>query len=393
MEWMFANRKNLELAFNRDVPYSLDPRKPAAKAKITEIWTEAIDALQPKAIHFGLDEVDMRGFPDDPNLVSQLWKDQVGYLLDFAAKKSLPAMLWGDKMLAPGEAPDATHGDTKQHALDRRSLLKPGNIVTTWHYRNSADPQLFRPVLKLWKDAGMVPIAAHWYRPENIQGMVRAAAAEGCGVLNTTWAGYESSETTMRQALIQYSAFALAAHFAWNESPFPGEPSELMRRLYFENPAPSTPQSGITFGNGPWIQHDRYRYKLITGASLRSAISPDQQNRPDEILLPLKGTAKSIHLALRLAAPYAEKAEVAELILETADGKQIVRAVREGLDVRATQDPASTWTTPRQKSGRTRGASLIEWDLGQSVQLKSLRIRSKNVVSGLSILGLNTLDP
>ncbi len=211
MPWLFENGKNQELAYNPQEPYAIDPRKPEAKAMIERIWDEVINLLHPKTIHFGLDEVDLRGFPEnDAAEVTELWRMQVPFLLQIAQKHHVNAMLWGDKMLAPGEAPDACLGDSPEEAAKRREILPPDTIIADWHYKADANPQVFSS-LNLWRKLGMRPIASEWYRPENIAGFTKAAQDVKAGTLLTTWAGYESSEEAMLADPKQFSIVTYAA--------------------------------------------------------------------------------------------------------------------------------------------------------------------------------------
>ncbi|MDX2066336.1 MAG: hypothetical protein SFX74_11380 [Fimbriimonadaceae bacterium] len=241
MEWLFANNQNLDLAFNRNVPYAIDPRQPAARAKIEAIWDEAVTLLNPSALHFGLDEVDMRGFPEDPALVTALWKESLGHLSTIAKRHGKPMMLWGDKGLAPGEAIDAAHGDTPEHAAARRAAIPQGAIVTDWHYRNDPDPAKFVGVLELWRKSGQEPIASMWFRENNIRGFTLAADRMKAGTLITTWAGYESNEDALRRHFNQFSAMILSADYSWSGrqeavADLGYSPTDLFRRMYFDAP-------------------------------------------------------------------------------------------------------------------------------------------------------------
>ena len=100
-EWLFANGKNLDLAMDPKVPYALDPRKPRTKELMNQLWDEVIKLLQPETVHFGLDEVDMLGFPADTATKTALWKTQLATLGGIAKSHGVNMMLWGDELLGP----------------------------------------------------------------------------------------------------------------------------------------------------------------------------------------------------------------------------------------------------------------------------------------------------
>lgn len=238
MEWLFANGKNRDAAFNPEVLYSVDPRKPATRAILNAVWDEAVDLLKPTAIHFGLDEVNMRGWPENPQLVTDLWTQQLAFLGAIAERHRKPMMLWGDMALDKSEAPDAQNGDSLGHATSRRRAIPKGSTITDWHYRADDRPETFTPVLELWKREGFQVIASGWYRPENIRGLAAAAAKAKAGYLQTTWAGYESFEGSLFANFAQYSAFVRAGQAAWTGSS--QEPlfnaDEMFRDLMYGRP-------------------------------------------------------------------------------------------------------------------------------------------------------------
>jgi hypothetical protein len=244
MEWFFRNGQNLELAYNREVPYTIDVRKPEAQRKLATLWAEAAELLQPKTVHFGSDEVDMRGFaPGSEALVTEMWKQHMPFLGELAKELKVRMMVWGDNALAPGEAVDATHGVSKAVAEERRRAIPRGTMIADWHYKADPNPAAFYPTLQLWEREGFSPIASTWNRPENIRGFHLAAALERCGTLQTTWAGYESSEAAMLKAQDQFSAMVLAGDYSWSArqddlDELGYDPKQVFERMYFGKPQP-----------------------------------------------------------------------------------------------------------------------------------------------------------
>ena len=233
VQWLSQGGKNLDLMMNPEVPFTVDPRKPAVQKLYSKLWAEVISVTKPKTIHFGLDEVDFRGFAKDSNLVTKLWRIQVPFLAKLAMKHKVGMMLWGDEILAPGEGAGPASAGTVEHAKARRAVLPKGAYICDWHYQNNADPSLYAPTLNLLKKEGFRPIASAWYRPNNVKGQSLAAIQTGAGYLQTTWAGYELNEKVMTKNLRQFSAMALAADYAWNaKENLSGKPDELFMKLW-----------------------------------------------------------------------------------------------------------------------------------------------------------------
>lgn len=234
-EWLFQKKANLDLAYNPKIPYAVDPRNPKVKPLFQKLWKEVIQVTKAKTIHFGLDEVDLRGFAKkDPALVTKLWRIQLPMLAKIAKRHKVKMMLWGDEILAPGQAPDATNAPTAEIAAARRAVIPKGAYIADWHYRRDPTPALFATSLALLKKEGFIPIASTWYKPENIRGFVTAAVDARCGVLQTTWAGYESSEANMFKSMNQFSAMVLTADYAWNgrRAKENYDPEKVFRRMY-----------------------------------------------------------------------------------------------------------------------------------------------------------------
>ena len=92
--------------------------------------------------------------------------------------------------------------------------------------------------IEVLRQAGFRVVAASWYTPENIHHLSQAALTAGAeGLLQTTWMGYFPDERAMRGELRQFTAFVLAAEYAWsgrNESPsqLGYDPKDVFRKAY-----------------------------------------------------------------------------------------------------------------------------------------------------------------
>lgn len=392
MEWLFANGKNLDLAMNPDVPYAIDPRKPRTKQVMRAIWDEAIELTRPSKVHFGLDEVDMRGWPGDAALLTETWKLQLGFLGNLAKEHEVEPMLWGDQALFGKEAPDAALAGSQADAQARRDAIPKYAWIADWHYKDDPKPETFLPVLQLWKDAKFRPIAATWYRPDNVRGFALAAGYAGAGLLQTTWAGYESSETAMLENLPQFGAMVLAADYAWSgrqEKPneLPYDANEVFRRMYFSRPSPLTPIAGTALGDGAAFNVGDIRFQTLD-LRLASALRPNPE-AGDALELDLSAKGREIHLALATEVAAEDGEAVFEVRVERAGLPPLVERLVYGRDLRAMNDPAALAKGVRSPGG----PSDYRIDLGKpGTAVTRVSIRRLNRYAGLRLMGATLVD-
>ena len=82
---------------------------------------------------------------------------------------------------------------------------------------------------------------ATFHIPDNIYHFSQAALSAGAeGLVQTTWMGYFPDERAMRSELRQFTAFVLAAEYAWSgraEAParLGYEPQEIFLKAWREN--------------------------------------------------------------------------------------------------------------------------------------------------------------
>ncbi|RYG25027.1 hypothetical protein EON82_08615 [bacterium] len=392
MEWLFANGKNLDLAMNPDVPYAVDPRKQRTKEVLSKIWTEAVALAQPKRIHFGLDEISMRGWTGGDLFLTDLWSQQLGFLSDVAKRLKVETMLWGDQALAQGEAPDAALAPNKEAAAKRRAAIPKYSWITDWHYLADPNPEKFTGVIQLWKDAGMRTVAATWYRPDNIRGFSLAAGLLGAGTLQTTWAGYESNESAMLENPQQFGAMVLSADYAWSgrkekPSELPYDPNEMFRKMYYARPSPLKPVPGATVGTGASFEVGDIRFD---GLDLRttSVLRPNAEaGSAMELSVLGKGRELNLALATEVAADLDEP--VAEVRVERVGAAPIVERLRYGRDVRALTDPAALSKGERSSGG----PSCYRIDLGKpQTAISRITVRPLNSYSGIRLMGVTLVN-
>lgn len=400
--WMFSNGKNLDIAINPNEPFTMDPRKDRTRQVLRDLWSEAIDALQPKMVHFGMDEIDMRGLPDDPGFTTRLWNRHIPWLMDLAKEKRVEAMIWGDIMLHSSEAPDATHAETKEEAKSRRGVVSKETWVADWHYKNDANPDIYKS-LSLFQGEGMKPVAATWWRPNNIRGFALAAVKSGApGLLQTTWAGYESSEPAMIREFHQFSAYVLAADYAWSgrqEMPdkLPYNPQDVLMRLYFAPPEPVSPIRGqaLTPMNQPVGEEFRigpaaFR-RLPRTAGLSTPLDAQAATNPDELVYRLNLRSRELMLAVDCLAWVRENEELAEVLVKTADQRIMRSVIRYGEHARMARDARPTLLSPRQSGLSAFRMSLMHE--GEASRITEVKVRRLHPAAGLRVHALTAVSP
>lgn len=251
MEWFFKPIENRFMAVNPQYPYTLNPELSASRKAVKKIWDEAFQLLSPSVMHIGFDEIGMIGFHQPRTKEVDYWKMQIDFLHQYAKKKKAKLMLWGDMGLAPGEGPDALNGVTKERAALLRSTIPAGSYIADWHYINNPNPEVYKKNLRIWKENKNIPLASPWLRPDNVRGFVLAAKEEGAGVLQTTWADFESSEKNMLLNIEQFGAYILALDYAWsgrNELPkdLPYNAIEEWATRFYSTPKPIEKRAGMS---------------------------------------------------------------------------------------------------------------------------------------------------
>ena len=398
--WIFANGQNLDIAINPDEAFTLDPRKQRTRDVLKALWTEVLEIAKPNTIHFGLDEIDMRGMPDDPFLTTRLWQRHLPWLLSLAKELKVKPMMWGDIMLAPGEAPDAANAANWEAAKLRRGLLDPGTYIADWHYKDDPKPETFTS-LDVWKKAGMKPIASTWFRPNNIRGFALAAIQNGTpGLLQTTWAGYESSEEAMVREFDQFAAYTLAADYSWSgrtEMPnqLPYDSRVVLTKLYFSPPEPVKPVAGTALMPVDRKEIGRKKigpvtFDLFEPIVMNTPLEPAAFNAPEEAGFVMNGKGRELVIAVDCWAWVKDNEPIAEIRVKTSDGRFFAKDILYGQHVRSSRDKRATLLAPREN-----GLSAFRMDLsdtGGSSRIVEVRVRRKNAAAGLRIHGLTLVD-
>lgn len=253
MPWLLDNAQHRVWAEDPQTPYAASVTNAQLNKFLFRLEDEVLDTFGSDALHIGGDEVTMRGrYPYVSQsrypTVAEAYVAQVTKLHDHLKKRGVQTMLWGDMLLAPGEAPGETAGFTNAvsdaQAQWTRARLPKDIIIADWHYAASA--AFSSP--KLLQSAGFGPIiGATWEDPANIGAFSRVLAQGGQrGLLQTTWAGYESRAENLNHESAQFVAFVIAAEEAWNGGSVPPDrlpydPAQVFWTLYGKKtPAPPT---------------------------------------------------------------------------------------------------------------------------------------------------------
>ncbi|MCU0317202.1 MAG: hypothetical protein MUC92_11485 [Fimbriimonadaceae bacterium] len=391
MGWLFANNQNRDLAENQAEPFAVNPDVPRTRTLLRDLWKEAVTLLRPSTIHFGLDEIDMRGHRGGHDRATAMLRTHVPWLLDLADELKVERMVWSDMFLHSSEAPDATNAPSVAVAQERRGFLRPGTIIADWHYKNDPNPDIYKS-LRVWKEAGMQPIGSHWYRENNIRGQTLAAVREGAGVLQTTWAGYESNEFNFVREFDQFSAYLLAGDYAWSgRSELPKDldynPHLLLRRLYFGEPSSLVNRAG-RFVNiasrGEETQVGRILFRLGDPITLFGRAHPKSVNQPRDVTVSITGAASKVDLALDTLVWVDDLTDVATLEVVTDKGT-IRQAIRYGEHVRGATDSRQTIRTIRD-----RGLSVVRVLLPRNASLRQINLTATDPMAGIRLHGITT---
>ncbi|MEI7577045.1 MAG: hypothetical protein WCK51_09135 [Armatimonadota bacterium] len=387
MEWFFAGGANLDLAYNPEVPYTIDPRKPESKQLIGKLWDEVATILKPQTFHFGLDEIDMRGFAKkDPAHVTELWELMIPTLGDIAKRNGAKMMLWGDEGLSPSDAVDATNGYDLENARKRRKVIPKGAMIADWHYRADQNHRPFIKSLQTWKLEELQPIASTWYRPENIRGFNVAADIEQVGTLITTWAGYESHEMGMLKNLKQFEAMVYAADYGWSGrteliEDLDYRADEVFAQMYAPRQSVLAIQKATTIGDGTPFVIAGTKFRKLKNGQL-AGVSQEQFDAPSQLQIPIGKPVSRLFIAAATSVKTEDGSPIGSVDVEYADGTTASIQLLYGAHLRAADDPRATLYGPRQ-SGFTN--LLIAT---KSTRIKRLVIRETDLNLGLNVYGI-----
>lgn len=388
--WLFENKQNLDIAINPEVPFTLDPRKARARQLLKDLWQEVGKALSPQTVHFGMDEVDMRGMKVDPSFTDRLIAQHMPFLNSIAKDLNARPMIWGDMMLHTSEAIDAANAPSLEAAKSRRKSIKPGTMIADWHYKDDSDPANHKS-LRLWQREGMYPVASGWFRPKNILGNVQAVKAVGGGYLQTTWAGYESGESQIIKGFEQFAAYVLAGEYAWsgrNTEPedLPFDPGDVLRDRYFALPKVVKPVSGEFFGTGSQFRIGDFQFRALGPFQLKSVVSREAFMAPDRLVFKLGKPVRKIALACGVLARVSETEEVGKVLIKFGNGKRREFPIQYGVHLRSRNDMRATAVSDHDGA-----RSAVILDLGSEQVVEEIVVQRTGMSAGLNVIGVSLL--
>ncbi len=371
MEWFFKAKKNRFMAVNPQYPYTLNPDLQQSKRVIKKLWDEVFNLLHPKTMHIGFDEIGMIGFNKPREKEIDYWKTQLNLLDKYAKNKKAALMIWGDMGLAPDEGPDACNGLTKERASIIRQTIPAGTLIGDWHYLGNPNPEVYTKNLKIWKSNNNIPIATPWLSPDNVRGFVLAAIQEKAGVLQSTWADFESSEKNMLLNIEQFAAYILAMDYAWSgrkelpkELPYDAV-QEWTNRFY----AQSKPIG------------DKNGWRIAAPIQLQNISSAAQMNLPAAYNFkwkPISSSGFAFKATTETILP--EGTPVAMIRFLEKDNVVYEKQIRYGVEVRSKTDQRTIYAYTPGKDEKT----LFDF-FQKKLTINGVQIKNLHAASGLTI--------
>lgn len=431
-QWIFETGHHADLAEDPQAKFAYCVTNPATYDFIFPIFEEALALFRPRFVHIGHDEFADRGrVPYRPEsrkfTIEELLMKDTLKLHGWLKERGVRVMMWGDMLLAKGEAPDACNAKSVESAHRLREQLPDDVLITDWHY--AGVPAREFTSLRTFAEAGHEVVAATWNRPVNIVEFARAAFDAGIlGLLQTTWAGYSLDEASFASELHQYAAYVLAADAAWNaDRPPPADVAEPSWR-FLDLMGLSTLKAGNApgwlaelgdafnvaraasdargwFGFGPgsdlsalpagdvWLGGVRFRVaegRKPSVIALHGKLAGDLK-LPSEVSIELSG-ASCTRLLILQATNFrgAAGAKVGDYELELEDGSKRSIELRYGRNIVAYDDLTAVPDAPVVWHGRTSSGArvalrVLVWTLDEgSRPIRRLTLRSAN--AGPSVL-------
>ncbi|MDE2207750.1 MAG: family 20 glycosylhydrolase, partial [Armatimonadetes bacterium] len=396
-DWIFKNGRHLTLAEDPASPHAYDVSDPRSYQILFDVYREAIGIFRPSAFHIGHDELLSAGssapgaYPFRANHrgagTAQLFSGDVWRIDAFLRAQNIRPMMWADMLLAPSDGNPARYprfpaanAPTAAAAQEMRQNLPGDMILDDWRYEPGSEQ---RNGLNLFLNSGHDAIGCSWFQPQNIRGWALQCVRKGAlGLLQTTWAGYNSGEALLHTQLRQFDAFVLAAEYSWSGTKLqPGDGSSppaagtlpwnardvfirswsrssqstasgwtinLSQGTNMQLAAPRShglPWSAPRTASAAWSARDPLdgavvqSEKVPTGVCLRSRLEVNRgEVGPGAIVLHPNARAGHIALLQACAFPSPDGTTVATVTLSYADGGQAELPLRYGRETGALDD-------------------------------------------------------
>lgn len=440
-QWIFETGHHLDLAEDPEAKWAYCVTNPRTYEFIFKVYEEALELFRPRWFHIGHDEYSHRGrvpFRESskPFTVEALFLQDTLRLHAWLAERGVRTMMWGDMLLAQGEAPDACHARCKESAAALRAQLPDDIIIADWHYCGSP-PEDFTS-LASFHAAGHETVAATWDQPHNIVNFARAAhQQQSLGLLQTTWAGYSLDEASFQRELHQYAAYVLAAEAAWNADAPPAPDSFPAKSLFLDYLGLSALRQANSAG---WLADlsSAYNYPLkaagpegwfglgsasdlsavpggvvrlkgvafqlgdVAGGApaaivLRSKLAPDPA-LPTDVQIAIRARAARLVVLHTMSFACAPGGRVGQCEIQYEDGQAAMIDLIYGENAFAYTDLTATAAAPLVWTGRTTGGAPVAlralvWEHPRPAQvIAALTIRTADAAGSLVILGLTGLE-
>jgi len=208
------------LMFNKS---TYDPRKEETYQIVFPLLDEIIEAIQPKAIHIGHDEVaghkersrKKRLRTGEEMLPAELFLKDVLRIHDYLKNRSIETWMWGDMLISPDEFPlmldKHLHGTLPGYGKLLRNKLPRDIVICDWHY---FDRQPEFPSLAKMQEEGFRVIGTIWKKEQTIKNFSRYAAQHGAyGMMAGTFFHVHRNEWNIVENIILTSGKAFSKDF------------------------------------------------------------------------------------------------------------------------------------------------------------------------------------
>jgi hypothetical protein len=405
-EWMFKNGQNRNFVEDPEHPAAYCPNREATYKFIFDIYSEALALFKPRYFHIGHDEITLFSrFPYHPKCkaegrtqeeaVTNLFLKDINRLDNWLSARGTKTMLWSDMFLHGSESSDAAaNAGTPQVAAERRIRLPKDVVIADWHY--TPEPKEKYKSLDIFQKAGFPAIATTWYRPENIYGFAQAAIDHKAqGLLQSTWAGYDSNESILQGEFKQFTAFVLAAEYAWSGNKLPPDKltyhaEDVFKKLYRDSQMDLKTHPGwrldLSKAYNAALPHmvsgvEGQPNALMLAGKLNPA-SPAPY--PEAVTIPVGRRAGALIFLHTTLYPGASET-VGRYVITYEDGSSETIVLREGDQIQPLRESKTTWSADIGWKGKN--------SLGEVVNLQSLRWRNPKPNLVIKTIEFRATDP
>ncbi len=224
----FFQKHHPKLMFNKS---TYDPRNEETYSAVFALLDEIIEAIHPRAIHIGHDEVaghkpySIKQWlrPGEKMLPADLFLQDIKRIHAYLKNKKVEIWMWGDMLLSPDEFPGMLakhlHGTAPGYGKALRDQLPKDIVICDWHY---FDGQAEFPSLSTMQREGFRVIGSTWKNQKTIRNFSRYAKTHNAyGMMATTWFHVQRNEMELVNRIIQTSGLLFQSPDATVAQPQP----------------------------------------------------------------------------------------------------------------------------------------------------------------------------